>query len=387
MPSDDLRVVILTYDHGGGGMDHYAANLARGLREYCECSVHTIGRDDGITTATRWARLCDRARVIRQVRRFYNPFRGRTVARDLMQRYKPNVVHITSSVPCTHGLVTELRRHGILVAATVHDPLPHRENRTAWGKLHTSIMERWVSGRNLAAVDLVHVHSKPHTEILKRRYPDLVVERMYCVQHGGGLPAEVAAGSAVPAELSGDGADQDCVLFFGRIEPYKGVGVLFEAMSMLVAQFPATHLIVAGSGHLPPIPKDIEANLLLLNRFIEDREIKAIFTRSLFIVLPYLEATQTGVVPLASAFELPAVVSRAGALPELVQDNVTGILVDAGDAQGLAAAMKQMISSPTQTRAMGRAARSYMESHYEWSVVARSHYERYLSHQRLRASA
>ena len=372
-------VVVLFYSERGG-IVHYATSLGSAIGQYCHSTVHMIGHDDGLAVESLWA-LLDRLRLIRQLRRLYNPNRFRRIARLVVKKHNPSVVHLATGVPCMHAFVTELQRHGVMVVYTLHDPLPHHENRTTWGKIHTYITEHRLSRRNLALVDLIHVHSEAHAAIMLRRFPELRAERIYVVQHGGGITADVAAGSEVPAELAVNSDAKDYVLFFGRIQPYKGLHVLFAAISALLPKYPELRLVVAGSGRMPPVPEDIAANLVIINRFIDDREIKAIFNKASFIVLPYLEATQTGVIPLASAFSLPAVVTRVGVVPELVKDDVTGLIVDAGDVHALAAAMERMIGSPTQTQLMGAAARSYMLEHYQWSVVAEAHFRQYMSRQ------
>jgi glycosyltransferase involved in cell wall biosynthesis len=360
-------------------MAHYAANLASGLEPLCRVNLEIVAVDDQVDTGAPWARALDRVRVLARLRRYYNPQRGKRLARDLVARLQPDIVHVTSSaVPCLASVTDELRRHGVRVIFTMHDPVPHEEHRNAWGRFQTKVLHSWLTGRVLKRFDAIHVHSREHADALLRRFSHLDRRRFYEVQHGGGITAAIAGGATTPPELAGRVGSAPHALFFGRIEPYKGIDVLLAAFRMVRACRPEARLVVAGGGHLAPIPADCAEGVNAINRFIEDGEIRPLFENAAFVVLPYRSGTQTGVLPLAAAFGLPAVVSRVGALPDLVEDGVTGILVDPGDVAGLAAAMRRLLDSNEDRRRMGCAARSRMLAEYAWPVVARAHLDQYV---------
>jgi glycosyltransferase involved in cell wall biosynthesis len=368
---------VLFLDDGGQGMSHYAQNLARGLEPNCHVALHKICVDEATSTTSMWDRLLDSSRVIRQIRRYYNPSRMRRVARAIQTQHQPTIVHLTSSIPCMYALVNEFKRGGVTVVYTVHDPAPHNETRTTWGEIHSRLNRKWLLPRTLLLLDSVHVHSALHVQELQQQYRRLDVTKVYVVQHGGGVTAEIESGSDVPVELHPLESSRRCILFFGRIEPYKGLHVLFSAIELLATKYPDLALLVAGGGQLPSMPDNIRANVVLINRFVRDAEIKAIASRAMCIVLPYLEATQTGVIPLASSFSLPAVATRVGALADLVIDEVTGTLVEANDARALADAIEAMIADPEKTRLMGQSAREHMNNNFGWPIVARLHHQRY----------
>ncbi len=360
-------------------MAHYAANLANGLEPLCRVNLEIVAADDHVDTESLWARAIDRVRVLARLRRYYNPLRGKRLARNLVERLHPDIVHVTSSaVPCLSSLTDELKRHGVCVIFTMHDPVPHEEYRNTWGRFQTKVLHPWLTARVLARFDAIHVHSSDHTGVLLRRFSHLDQRRFYEVQHGGGITAAIADGATMPPELAGRMGSAPHALFFGRIEPYKGIDVLLAAFRMVRARRDDALLVIAGGGYLAPIPADSAEGVHTINRFIEDAEIRPIFENAAFVVLPYRSGTQTGVLPLAAAFGLPAVVSRVGALPEFVEDGVTGILVDPGDVAGLASAMWRLLDSREDRRRMGCAARSRMLAEYAWPVVAQSHLDQYV---------
>jgi glycosyltransferase involved in cell wall biosynthesis len=358
-------------------MVHYAASLAAALSAECAAFLHVVGSDEGLSSWPSALAWIERFHPIRQLRRYYNPWRARAVARGILQRYAPTIVHLNGSVPCLKTTIAELQRSGIAVFATLHDPIPHEERRTLWGHLHTALFQCWLLPRSLAALDRLHVHSTLHRAQALERFPRLNPARVYVVQHGGGIPPGVAGGSASPAELSGVPAGSGYLLFFGRIEPYKGLQILLSATAQLLKRCPKLKLVIAGAGAAPLLPRSLETHVILINRFIADQEVRVLVSGATAVVLPYLEATQTGVVPLAAAWAVPAIVTRVGALPELVIDEVTGLIVDPGDPVGLSCAMARLHESPGLARALGNAARGQLHERYSWPIVAGAHFQRY----------
>lgn len=359
-------------------MQHYADCLARALKEICDCAFHTISPDDGVSGKRCAGRLVDRLYLLNRLRRFYDPSRGRRIAEEIISKYLPNVVHITCGVPSMSTMVGTFQRKGIKVVYTIHDPMPHQEHRTLWGKVNSRYLRRRNLQHVLNAVDLVHLHSHSLFSAFDRAQLDLESKRVYFVQHGSGLPSTIEAGSGVPRELETAGI-RGFALFFGRIEPYKGLKYLLEALEEVRNVDPEFQLVIAGSGRTPEIPQDLSSQILVINRFIPDGEVRALLQSASFVILPYVEGTQTGVIPLAAACGIPSVVTRVGALPELVEDGQTGIVVEPCDKGALATAILRMMENPLRTRQMGEAARRLMQSRYSWAAVAQEHLRHYES--------
>src|SRR5436190_11575393 len=122
------------------------------------------------------------------------------------------------------------------------------------------------------------------------------------------------------------------VLFFGFIRKYKGLDLLFEAMSHLKDS--GIKLLVAGEfyedekSYLEQIKKlGIDDQLLLRTDFIPDGEVKYYLCAADAVIQPYRAATQSGVTPLAYHFEKPMIVTNVGGLPALVPDGKAGLVV------------------------------------------------------------
>lgn len=147
-------------------------------------------------------------------------------------------------------------------------------------------------------------------------------------------------------------------LFVGRLSAEKGVAVLAQAMQ--VARLP---LRVAGSG-----PDDAQLRAAPAVEMLGAQPPQAVYaemTRALALVMPSICYETFGLVAVeAFANGLPVIASRLGALPELVQEGVTGLLFEPGNAQDLAARLQWAQAHPQEMAAMGRNARARYEAEY-----------------------
>ena len=114
-------------------------------------------------------------------------------------------------------------------------------------------------------------------------------------------------------------------------------------------------------------------------RFIPDDDITVFFRGSAVVVMPYIEASQSGVIPLAYAFGKPVVATRVGALPDIVEDGETGLLVEPGDADALARAIEELLENPDRRRKMGRQAHAHSREELNWDSIATTTHATYES--------
>jgi glycosyltransferase involved in cell wall biosynthesis len=136
------------------------------------------------------------------------------------------------------------------------------------------------------------------------------------------------------------------LLFFGRLLPYKGLDLLAAALRMLDARG-AWQLRVVGSG---PESNDLAAlralrNVTVENRWVPEDEVGELIAWADAVVLPYREASQSGVAPAAIAAGRPVVATRIGGLAEQLRDLQSAILCEP-DAASLAAALRTLIDAP-----------------------------------------
>jgi glycosyltransferase involved in cell wall biosynthesis len=153
------------------------------------------------------------------------------------------------------------------------------------------------------------------------------------------------------------------VLFFGRVEAYKGVDVLLAAWESLKGDLPDARLVIAGPAAagvtLPALPWGVERR----DRRINDSEGFDLFRSARLLVLPYRDATQSALVAAAYTFGLPVIVTGTGALPEYVVEGETGWVVRPGDAPALAGALRAALADRARLSSMGDRGRAWVAAH------------------------
>lgn len=145
------------------------------------------------------------------------------------------------------------------------------------------------------------------------------------------------------------------ILFFGIIRPYKGLHILLSALKSEKLRDVA--LIIAGEhyGNVSELKKQIDElkeRVYWINRYVSDEEVPAILQQCELVILPYLSATSTGVLPLAYCAGKPVIVTNVGGLPELVKKDYTGDIIPPNDVDALANSIhKWLFDESLQQRA------------------------------------
>ncbi|BDG09428.1 glycosyltransferase family 4 protein [Anaeromyxobacter paludicola] len=184
-----------------------------------------------------------------------------------------------------------------------------------------------------------------------------------------GVPRErvhvVGAGANVFPESAPRQDDGETVLFVGVDFLRKGGAVLLEAFARLRRRRPRARLLLAG----PRRPLALPAGAAQLG-FVPFSELPALCARSTVFALPTLREP-FGIAYLdAMACGLPCVGTRLEAVPEIVQDGLTGLLVPPADPAALAAALEALLADPERARGMGQRGRERVAELYRWEHVA-----------------
>ena len=159
------------------------------------------------------------------------------------------------------------------------------------------------------------------------------------------------------------------ICFVGRIEPYKGVDLLVDAFQKIKNN--GIKLVIAGGGSISEATLDkisSDKKIQLINRFVPDEEMVGIIENSDFMVLPYLRASQSGVIPMSFALGRTVIATRVGALEEQVKDG-TGILVEP-DADSIANTIDTMYASENHIPEMSRSAKEFADKELTWAHSA-----------------
>lgn len=163
------------------------------------------------------------------------------------------------------------------------------------------------------------------------------------------------------------------LLFFGRIHEYKGISVLLDAMLEIIKINPNLSLRIAGNGKLSETDlfkiNKLGSSVELINKWISNETLYKYFEDVDVVVAPYIEASQSGVVMLAYAFEKPVIVTNVGGLPEQVFSD-TGVVIDAGDVNQLVNAILTLYKVPDNVIEMQKAIAKNNGSIFSWDCSA-----------------
>lgn len=251
-----------------------------------------------------------------------------------IRRWKPDVVLFQwwqpFFGPAYRTVVRQLRESRIRVLFFCHNVLAHRQFQA----IGSRFLEERFAQMAFRHGDGFLVQARclaRELQRLKVRAPIEVVQHpLYDFFQEWDEPAE-AADRTVPT-----------LLFFGNLRPYKGLDVFLRALARLKAAMPF-RAVVAGDFYMDPRPyRKLTEELGLQDHvewrdgYVPNEEVPRLFRSADVVVLPYIEATQSGVVPVAYLFDVPVIASDVGGLSEVVHEGRTGLLVPPGDPVRLA---------------------------------------------------
>jgi glycosyltransferase involved in cell wall biosynthesis len=178
--------------------------------------------------------------------------------------------------------------------------------------------------------------------------------------------------------------EERVLLFFGRIQPYKGLESLIEALDQLARRGDARYrLIIAGAPkreylqYWTAIRQKIDVNPLIRDlvlpriEFIPDADVEVYFKAADVTVLPYRDIYQSGVLFLGYSFGLPVIATDVGSFREEIVEGETGYLCQPGNAEDLGRTITTYFDSDLFRNLNGRRARirSYANERYSWQIV------------------
>lgn len=172
--------------------------------------------------------------------------------------------------------------------------------------------------------------------------------------------------------------EDNIILFYGNISPYKGIDVLLKAMEKIMKINPELKLIIAGGGEFNYDVSNFHGNIQIINRYLTNREIANLNERAAIIVCPYLGASQSGVVMTSFAFGNPIIATRVGALPEMVDDGVTGIIIEPDNAEALGKIILDLFNDFPKIIKLRKGIQSkYFNSDNSWEKISIKTYQLY----------
>jgi len=267
-----------------------------------------------------------------------------------------DVVHFQNAYSWRAPFVHRLRNPYVL---TVHDPFPHDGSTDPWSFPALSIFA--------ARAGAIVVHGQTQREMLMRRFR-VEREKIHVIPHGEFSFYRRFA--AVPD------ADGRTFLFLGRITRYKGLEHFLASIPLVRERVQNPRFRVVGEGDLSPYARLIDrvGGLEIVNRFVSPAELVEEIGKAAAVVLPYTEASQSGIAIVAQSLGRPVVVTDVGGLAEDVLDMETGVVVRRAEfdqiADGIADALAFLAENPESRLSMGRRAAEWMATSRSWSSIA-----------------
>lgn len=274
-------------------------------------------------------------------------------ARETLLDLDPDLVHFSGPHAWNLPLMRRIKKKGLPVIHTLHDLDP------LLGSDHGALIRMW-NRQIIRAADHVLVHGQTyHQRLLEMGIPSERVTSTPLLHLfiGGSWLGDFP-------DLAASVEYQPWALFFGRLKQYKGIEYLITACAMMKADksFPG-RVIIAGLGDLSKFwGGSLPARLETHNYLINDEEAMGLFCRCGVLVLPYVDASQSALIAAAYYFRKPVIVTRTGALPEYVVEDVTGYIVEPDHPAGLARCLESILDDPVKLKRMGSAGRAWYEA-------------------------
>lgn len=270
---------------------------------------------------------------------------------------KFDIIHITWPLNVYEFILYLLRKRMML---TVHDPFPHSGQDT-----------KIVNFRRNIAFSLLS-----NFIILNRNQRKEFIN-YYHLENKKVINSNLSSYSyleAISNNTNGNKAECEYILAFGKISKYKGFDYLLPAMKQVHKAHPNCKLIIAGKGQFHfDIDEYTELDYIdIRNRFIPEEEMISLVKNCLFMVCPYTDATQSGVIMSSYAFCRPVVATNVGGLPEMVVDGKYGLVIKERDENALVEAITKLLDNRNMIDEFSKKIEEdYAKGEKSWHEIAR----------------
>ncbi len=214
---------------------------------------------------------------------------------------------------------------GIPTVMTVHDPLPHSGQVSRKRE-----MARYLSFQYSKSLILL---SKVYLEEFCRKYK--IPKEKVCISKLGSYDCiNLFHDDTKPIHGR-------YILYFGQIQSHKGIEFLLESMLSVHESIPELKCVIAGKGNFYfDISKYEKLDYIeIRNYYVRTNELASLLKWCEFAVVPYRDATQSGVVQTAFSAGVPLIATNVGSLPEAVRHEETGLIVQAGNVEDMSNAI------------------------------------------------
>ncbi len=316
-----MKVAVFTADEYNGGIMQYTLKLAETCLKIGHETRLYVPNNDRIHIPI------ELKNIVYQYQKVKTVFGESSAIKDianLINDYSPDFFLAGDEAILTSQVIKYIS-DGVRKYITVHDVTPHPVE-FGFRRRIVYTLARVYRNRSFKYADtilLLSENSKNKFITNFNKYSDKI--KLFRL----GAHPPISISETVPPEIVSKDI-HEYVLYFGRIEKYKGVNRLIHAFNNVCMKTTLNYsLIIAGKGDIEEKETDIVANnprIYLINRFIRDEEMVWLIKNCMAVVAPYIEASQSGVVPMAYHYGRGIIASNIGGLNEFVIPNKTGTL-------------------------------------------------------------
>jgi glycosyltransferase involved in cell wall biosynthesis len=250
------------------------------------------------------------------------------------------------------------------LAFTIHDFRPHP------GDQPFQQTPFWIEMFARRCADQLIVHSRQVRDLMARVWP------------GSAGKTSIIPHIQIGEELGSTEVqeEENLILFFGRIWEYKGLEYLIRAEPLISAAVANVRILIAGRGEDFSRYQQMMVHpdrFIVHNEYISEQRTAEYFRRASVVVLPYIEASQSGVISLAYSAGKPVVATRVGGLPEMVEHGRTGYLVPPRNVPELAESITRLLLDDRLRHQMGANGKRKIKAECSPHVIAEKTMEVY----------
>ncbi|MBC7536679.1 MAG: glycosyltransferase family 4 protein [Ferruginibacter sp.] len=231
-----------------------------------------------------------------------------------MKQYKVDIFHFDTISPRAIGLYPYLRSKKVFI--TLHDPVPH-SGENNWREHIPNFVFYGMADGYFFYSQFAHDQFRQYYKKIKVPFYTIKLQPY----------------SFISQFLSKKRPAGNSILFFGRLSYYKGIDLLLEAIPTVLEQFPDEKFIIAGK---PAYGYEVKGEVLekyknnieLVLRYLTIEELIQYLEQAKFVICPYRDATQSGVLMTCLATGKLVIATNVGSFPEYIEDNVNGFLAE-----------------------------------------------------------
>lgn len=265
------------------------------------------------------------------------------------------------------GFLSQFLRRKYTIFYTAHDVTPHPLN-------HLSLPKRLLNGVVVRCGILQMIHRAHYITTCSPKQVELLATQFKRKATFTPFPTLVSQDMIEGNEPCKEVQDiGPYILFFGGIKHYKGVELLHDAYTSTPQLCEKYKLVITGQGTLNRTP---HPNVVRISRFIDDKELKDLFTKASCVVYPYLSATMSGVLSMAYYYGTPLVMSDIDFFSENASQ--AAYLFKTGDAGDLQRVLEKCLNTPPcEVEKEIATNREYYEQVYSYEIAQKSYIQFY----------